>query len=109
MPVQPTKVIFTGIDALLSVRITFLFTKHLCDVHSYQAAIGVSASYDALGDLFECVANFLRRLHILTEKIPSSPAMSDLLVKILVQVLNVLALATKQIQQGRFSMWPTVC
>ena len=100
--------IFTGIDALLSVRITLFFTRHLCDIHSHQAAIGVSASYDALGDLFECVANFLRRLHILTEKTPSSPEMSDLLVKIMVQVLNVLALATKQVQQGRFSMWLTV-
>lgn len=103
------KVIFTGIDALLSVRTTVLFTRHLCDIYLYQAALGVSASYDALGDLFECVANFLTRLHIYTEKIPSSPAMSNLLVKIMAQVLNVLASATKQIQQGRFSMWPTIC
>ena len=29
--------------------------------------------------------------------------------EIMVQVLNVLALATKQIQQGRFGMWPSVC
>ena len=30
-------------------------------------------------------------------------AMSDILVKIMVEVLSVLALATKQINQGRFS------
>ena len=70
---------------------------------SYQAATGVSASYDALTDLFECVSNFLRRFHIYTQKIPLSPLMSDILVKILVETLSVLALATKQINQGRFS------
>ncbi len=33
--------------------------------------------------------------------------MSDILVKILVETLSVLALATKQINQGRFSRSPT--
>jgi hypothetical protein len=80
---QPTKAIFVGIDVLLS------------------AAIGVSTSYDALLDLFECVANFLSRLHIYTERIPLSPTMSDIVVKIMIEVLAVLALATKQIKQGR--------
>jgi hypothetical protein len=32
--------------------------------------------------------------------------MSDIMVKIMVEVLSVLALATKQINQGRFSEWP---
>lgn len=67
-----------------------------------QAAIAVGASYDALVELFECVANFLGRLRIYSE-IPSTPAMSDMLIKIMVEVLSVLALATKQIKQGRFS------
>jgi hypothetical protein len=76
------------------------------DTYPLQAAIGVSASYDALVDLFECIANFLRRLHIYTEKIPMSPAMSDMTLKIMVEILSVLALATKQINQGRFSKQP---
>ena len=75
------------------------------DTASQQAAIGVSASYDALGDLFECVSNFLRRFQIYAEKISLSPAMSDIMVKIVVEVLSVLALATKQVNQGRFSKW----
>jgi len=79
----------------------------LCYIKSYQTAISISASYDALGDLFECVANFLRRLHIYTEKIPSFPAMSDIMVKIMIEVLNVVALTTKQIKDGRFSKWST--
>ena len=74
-----------------------------CDAHAHQGAIGVSESYDALGDLFECIADFLRRLHIYTEKIQLPSTMTDIVVKIVVEVLNVLALANKQITQGRFS------
>ena len=80
-----------------------LFIRFLRDTLLRQAAIGVSASYNALADLFECVANFLRRLHIYTEKISLSPTMSDIMIKIMVEVLSVLALATKQIKQGRLS------
>jgi len=34
---------------------------------------------------------------------PPTPIMTDLVVKIMVEVLSVLALATKQIKQKRFS------
>jgi hypothetical protein len=67
-----------------------------------QAACGVSTSYDALVELFERVGNFLKRLHIYTE-IPFTPAITDIIVRIMVEVLSVLALATKEIKQGRFS------
>ena len=60
-------------------------------------------SYDALVDIFECIENFLRRLRIYTE-IPPTPAMTETVVKIIVELLSVLALATKQINRGRFSM-----
>lgn len=83
----------------------FLSITIVCDTHPRQAATGVSESYDALADLFECVANFLKRLHIYTEKIPLSSTMSDMMIKIMAEVLSVLALATKQINQGRFSKW----
>jgi hypothetical protein len=79
----------------------------LFDISPYQTAISVSASYDALGDLFECITNLLGRLHIYTEKIPSFPAMSDIMVKIMIEVFNVVALATEQIKNGRFSTWST--
>jgi len=69
----------------------------------FQAALGVSASYDALVDLFECVGNFLNRLRIYS-KIPFSPSMFGIITKIMVEVLSVLSLATKQIKQGRLSM-----
>ena len=52
--------------------------------------------------------SFLNRLRIYIERIPVSPKMSDIVVKTMAQVLAVLALATKQISQGRLSNWPTV-
>jgi hypothetical protein len=67
-----------------------------------QSASGVSTSYDALLELFERVGNFLKRLHIYTE-IPFTPAMTYIIVQIMVEVLSVLALATKEIKRGRFS------
>ena len=53
-------------------------------------------------DLFECLGNFLKRLEIYTT-IPPTPLMTDIIVKIMVELLSVLALATKQVNQGRFS------
>jgi len=35
--------------------------------------------------------------------IPPTPVMTDIIVKIMVEILSVLALATKQIKEGRFS------
>jgi hypothetical protein len=81
------------------------FRSDPSDISLCQTAIGVSSSYDALEDLFQCVQNFLQRLHVYTQ-IPPTPAMTNILVKIMVQVLSVLGLATKQIKQGRFSAYP---
>ena len=65
-----------------------------------QAVKDVSASYDALVDLFESIESFLARLDIYT-KIPLTAVMTDIVIKIMVEVLNTLALATKQVKQGR--------
>jgi hypothetical protein len=73
----------------------------------HQAADGVSSSYDALVDLFECVGNFLERLRIYTD-VPMSPSMKEIIVKIMVELLSVFSLATKQIKQGRFSKWVVI-
>ena len=101
---QPTKVMFVGIDVLLSVRISNISLSYLW-MTLVQAAIGISTSYDALLDVFECVSNFLKRLDIYTERTPLSPTMSGIVVKIISEVIAVLALATKQIKQGRLSKW----
>jgi hypothetical protein len=62
----------------------------------------ISASYDALIDLFASFENFLSRLSIYTRVIPA-PALTNVLVKITVELLYTLALATKQVKQGRLS------
>ena len=48
------------------------------------------------------MGNFLKRLEIYTA-IPPTPMMTNIIVKILIELLSVLALATRQIKQGRFS------
>jgi hypothetical protein len=73
-----------------------------CDVGVFQAASGVKSSYDALMDIFESLGNFLKRLEVYTT-IPLTQMMTDIIVKIMAELLSVLALTTKQIQQGLFS------
>jgi hypothetical protein len=68
----------------------------------YQAAKGVSASYDALVDLLESIEHFLRRLEIYTQ-IPHTPALDEMVVKIMVELLSTLAFVTKELKQGRLS------
>jgi hypothetical protein len=67
-----------------------------------QAVKDVSGSYDALMDLFESIESFLARLDVYT-KLPLTAVMTDVVIKIMVEVLNTLALATKQVKQGRLS------
>ena len=103
MSFKPTHVILNGVDLLLCVCIFFTFVR-LCPEPClpFQTAIAVGTSYDALAELFECVANFIGRLRIYSE-IPFEPSMSGLIMRIMVEMLSVLALATKQIRQGRLS------
>jgi hypothetical protein len=69
----------------------------------FQTAKYVRESYDALVDIFECIENFVSRLKISTE-IQPTPVMAEMVIKIMVELLGVLSLATKQINQGRLSM-----
>ena len=67
-----------------------------------QAAKDVNASGEALADLFERIENFFKRLESYTE-VPPTDAMTDIIVKIMVEVLNIFAIATKEIKQGQAS------
>jgi hypothetical protein len=60
------------------------------------------ASEEALADLFDRIENFFKRLESYTE-VPPTNAMTDIIVKIMVEVLNIFAIATKEIKQGRTS------
>ncbi|KAH8988131.1 hypothetical protein EDB86DRAFT_2057744 [Lactarius hatsudake] len=79
---SPAKVIFAGAGVLL------------------LAAKGVRECQDALVDVFERVENFFKRLETYTE-VPPTTAMTDILVKIMVEVLHILAISTKEIKLGR--------
>ena len=70
-----------------------------------QAAKDVGASQDALVDLFERMENFFKRLESHTAVLPTE-AMTDVIVKIMIEVLNIFAIATKEIRQGRASASP---
>ncbi|KAI9429250.1 hypothetical protein H4582DRAFT_1827281, partial [Lactarius indigo] len=65
-----------------------------------QASKDVSASHDILIDIFERIENFFKRLEAYTE-VPQTAAMTDVIVKIMVEVLSIFAIATKEIRQGR--------
>ena len=62
----------------------------------------VRASQEILIDIFERMENFFQRLEIYTNVSPT-PEMMDMIVKIMVEVLSVLAIATKEMKQGRTS------
>jgi len=53
-------------------------------------------------DLFVRIESFFRRLESYTEVRPTT-AMTDIIVKIMVEILSILAIATKDIKQTRAS------
>ncbi|KAI0251727.1 hypothetical protein BJV78DRAFT_404848 [Lactifluus subvellereus] len=57
-------------------------------------------SLDVLVNLFESITIFLHRLEIYI-KIPPSAAMTEIVVKIIVELLSTLAVAAKQMRQGQ--------
>lgn len=69
----------------------------------YQAIKEVNASYDALVDLVESIEQFMSRLDVYIKYPPTAPtaAMAEIIVKIMVELLSIIALVTKQIKQKR--------
>ena len=84
--------------------VPFRYLRHAyrCDVQVHQATKGIDSGYDALVDLFESVARFLKRLAIYTQ-IPYTTALDEVLVRILMELLSTFALATKALEHGRSS------
>ncbi|KAH9989691.1 hypothetical protein BJV74DRAFT_885148 [Russula compacta] len=68
--------------------------------HECQAAKDVDAGQDVLVDIFVRIKNFFRRLELYTEVSPTA-AMTDIIVKIMIEVLSILAITTKEITQRR--------
>ena len=97
---SPGKVIFAGVGVLLLVRI-HLHSDYR-NAYISQAAKNVRASHDSLIDIFERIENFIRRLEMYTE-VPPTTEMMDIIMKVMVEVLCILAIATKEIKQTRAS------
>ena len=79
------------------------FLMHSCgQLNTPQAAMDVQASQDALIDIFERIESFFQRLEIYTEVAPTTE-MIDIIVKIMVEVLSILGIATKKVKKGCMS------
>ncbi|KAF8265659.1 hypothetical protein EI94DRAFT_1831090 [Lactarius quietus] len=76
---SPTNVIFAGIGVF--------------------AAQGVAASKDVLAELFERIGFFFTRLETYTDVAPTT-AMTDIITQIMVEVLRIFAIATKELRRG---------
>ncbi|KAI9443141.1 hypothetical protein H4582DRAFT_2126334 [Lactarius indigo] len=83
---SPAKVIFTGTGVLLTV------------------AKDVMASYDTLASLFERMQGFLQRLEMYSST-PLTPAMAEVLGKIMAEVLSIFAFVTKEMKQRQFKKY----
>jgi hypothetical protein len=73
-----------------------------CNAYTPQAAKDVRASQDTLIDVFERIEMFLRRLETYTQ-VPPTVDMMDMIIQIVVEVLSILGIATKEIKHGRIS------
>jgi hypothetical protein len=67
-----------------------------------QAVRDVRASHGTIIDIFERMESFFLRLEIYVEVQPTTE-MRDIIIKIMVEVLSILAIATKEINQCRLS------
>ncbi|KAN0133861.1 hypothetical protein V8E53_008293 [Lactarius tabidus] len=81
---SPAQVVFAATGVLLST------------------AKDVRASQDVLIDIFERIENFFRRLEVYI-KVPPTPAMTDMMVRIMAEVLDILGTATKEMKQSKTS------
>ncbi|KAH9020379.1 hypothetical protein EDB84DRAFT_570384 [Lactarius hengduanensis] len=78
---SPAKVIFVGIGVFL------------------LAAKDVAASKDAVAELFERIGFFFNRLEAYIEVTPTA-AMTNIITKIMVEVLTIFGIATKELRRG---------
>ena len=94
---------FTLVSLFYLLYVSFFAygTMRILVTYVCQATNGIEASYDALIDLLESIEHLLRRLEIYTH-IPHATALDDMMVKIIMELLSTLALATKRLKRGRW-------
>jgi hypothetical protein len=95
----PARAIQACLAILLDVR---AILQSICrwpdDVPVIQSAKGIISNCDALVDLLESIEHFLSHLNIYT-RTPPTPAMDEMVVKILVELISTLALVTEELRQ----------
>jgi hypothetical protein len=94
--------IFAGIGILLLVGVSSFPRSVYFDIQDSQTAKDVIANHDKITDLFNRIEHFFHRLEIYTSITPTT-AMNDIIVEIMVEVLIILAIATKEAKRGRLS------
>ena len=67
-----------------------------------QAAKDASTGQEKMTEIFNRIEHFFRRLEIYTALTPTA-AMTDIIVKIMVEVLMILAIATNEVRCGPLS------
>jgi len=99
----PAKAIQACLAILLDVRpVRQFMCRWPGDAHMIQSAKGIISNCDALINLLESIEHFLGRLNIYTQIHPT-PAIDEIVVKILVELICTLALVTDELKQRRSS------
>ena len=62
----------------------------------------MSASYDALVQLFERIENFFKRLRVYT-KTSLTTEMAEVFVNIVAEILSIISITTKEVKRKRAS------
>jgi hypothetical protein len=63
----------------------------------------VSTSQEKIFDIFNRIEHFFRRLEIYTAVLTPTAAMTNIIVEIMVEVLTILAITTKELKYGPLS------
>ena len=76
----------------------------LCDYFDtvFQTAKDASSTWGKLIEIFNRIERFFHRLEIYIGVTPTT-AMREIITEIVVEVLSILAIATKEVKRGRFS------
>ena len=101
----PAKALQACLAILLDVRAVrqFIWTRRWpVNTREMQAAKGIISNCGALIDLLESIEHFVNRLDIYTQ-IPPAPAMDEIVVKILMELISTFALVTDRLKQRRSS------
>ena len=100
----PAKVIFTGIGVLLGVRALALLMREPPPSNAVviQAAKGARASQGNVIALFERIEGFFKRLEVYNQ-ISLTTKMAEVLVEIVIELLSILSIATKELRRRRAS------